>query len=76
MCADRESYGTRLSVTAAPAPSKSLTQSMPTVHIHAQKHTHRSPEEQKQACEPHHSVRRLKSDEKCHRRIALRLPLS
>lgn len=30
----RQSYGTRLAMTAAPAPSKSLTQSMPTVHIH------------------------------------------
>lgn len=36
----------------------------------------KSPEDQRRACESHHSVRRLKSDEKCHRRIALRLPLS
>lgn len=76
MCTGRQSYGTWLSTTAAPAQSKSLTQSMPTVHIHTQKHSCKSPEDQKQACESHHSLRRLKSDEKCHRRIVLCLPLS
>lgn len=34
MCTGRQSYGTRLVMTAAPAPSKSLMQSMPTVHTH------------------------------------------
>lgn len=75
MCTGRQPYGTRSPWQLLLLPVNHWPRACP-LYTYTHKHSCKSPEDQKQVWESHHSVRRLKSDEKCHRRIAPCLPLS